>query len=87
MASFSYSRQDESGTYKFLRIRNRHFELHELFSWKNFQFAGFNWKLPFIVYRLADVLYQLQSQVIIVDLEGKVKHKYRADILGPAFEL
>ena len=52
----------------FLEVWNRNFELRELFSWKEFQFAGVNWKLPFIGHCLADVVNQLHSQVIIVDL-------------------
>ena len=52
----------------FLQVRNRNFELPELFSWKEFQLAGVNWKLPFISHFLADVVNQLHTQVIIVDL-------------------
>ena len=52
----------------FLKVWNRNFELRELFSRKEFQFAGVNWKLPFIGRCLADVVNQLHSQVIMVDL-------------------
>ena len=52
----------------FLDIKNRNFELCELCSWKEFQLARVNWKLLFIGICLADVVNQLHSQVIIVDL-------------------
>ena len=52
----------------FLEVWNRNFKLRELFSWKEFQFTGVNWKLPFIGHCLADVVNQLHRQVIIVDL-------------------
>ena len=52
----------------FLEVWNQNFELRELFSWKEFQFTGVNWKLLLTGHCLADVVNQLHTQVIIVDL-------------------